>query len=402
MDTDVAIVGAGPYGLSTAAHLAARGVKARTFGPPMDTWLHHVPVDMLLKSDGFATNLCAPFGGWTLAEYCQREGLPYSERNWPRVQLERFTEYAMAFQRELVADLDRRMVAHVGLVPGGFSLTLSDDHVLTARRVVLAVGITHFAYIPPELRGLGERVTHSGAHSMFGGFAGKRVAVIGAGASAVEVAAGLVDVGADVHLLARRAEIPFWSAPDPDAPGPRWWQRIRRPSSGMGPGMGNWLCQTFPDWFRRLPPEYRLRIVREHLGPASGWWLRDKVLGEADVRTLTAVRSARAGNDTVVLTTADRSEKAAELEVDHVICGTGYSVDIDQLSFLDTAVRGAIKRVGAGPALSRNFESSVSGLHIIGLAAAGTFGPLMRFVVGAEFAVPRVAAHLASPSGAGA
>jgi hypothetical protein len=166
--------------------------------------------------------------------------------------------------------------------------------------------------------------------------------------------------------------------------------------------MGNWLCQTFPDWFRRLPPEYRLRIVREHLGPASGWWLRDKVLGEADVRTLTAVRSARAGNDTVVLTTADRSEKAAELEVDHVICGTGYSVDIDQLSFLDTAVRGAIKRVGAGPALSRNFESSVSGLHIIGLAAAGTFGPLMRFVVGAEFAVPRVAAHLASPSGAGA
>src|ERR1700719_1700060 len=110
VDTDVAIVGAGPYGLSMAAHLAAWGVTVRTFGPPMDTWRHHVPADMLLKSDGFATNLCAPFGGWTLAEYCQREGLPYSERNWPRIELERFAGYGMAFQRELVADLDTRMV----------------------------------------------------------------------------------------------------------------------------------------------------------------------------------------------------------------------------------------------------------------------------------------------------
>jgi hypothetical protein len=308
----------------------------------------------------------------------------------------------MAFQRELVADLDTRVVTRLSLLPGGFSLTLDDDAVFSARRVVLAVGITHFAFIPPELRGLGERVTHSSAHRIFGGFVGKRVAVIGAGASAVEVAAGLVDAGADVHLVARRAEIPFWNAPDPDASGPSWWQRIRQPSSGLGPGIGNRLCQSFPDWFRRLPPGYRLRIVREHLGPASGWWLRDKVLGGADVRTMTAVRSARAGNDTVVLTTTDRSGKAAEVEVDHVICGTGYRADIDRLAFLDGAVRVAIKRIGAGPALSRNFESSVSGLHFIGSAAAGTFGPLMRFVVGAEFAVPRVAAHLASRSGAGA
>ncbi len=402
MDTDVAIVGAGPYGLSMAAHLSARGVTARTLGPPMDTWLHHVPADMLLKSDGFATNLCAPFGGWTLEEYSRRKGLPYSERSWPRVTLERFAEYGMAFQRELVADLDTRMVTRVGLVPGGFSLTVADDEVFSARRVVLAVGITHFAYMPPELRGLDERVTHSGAHRTFGGFAGKRVAVIGAGASAVEVAAGLVDVGADVHLLARRAAIPFWSAPNPEAPTPPWWQRIRKPSSGLGPGVANWLCQSFPDWFRRLPPKHRLRIVREHLGPASGWWLRDKVLGEADVRTLTSVRGVRAADDTVVLTIADRSGVAKELEVDHVICGTGYPADVNRLVFLDSTVRGAIKRDAAGPLLSRNFESSIPGLHIIGAAAAGTFGPLMRFVVGAEFAVPRVAAHLASRSGAGA
>ena len=56
----LAIVGAGPYGLSIAAHLRERGVNFRIFGTPMRTWREQMPRGMLLKSDGFASNLSDP------------------------------------------------------------------------------------------------------------------------------------------------------------------------------------------------------------------------------------------------------------------------------------------------------------------------------------------------------
>jgi cation diffusion facilitator CzcD-associated flavoprotein CzcO len=53
----VIIVGAGPYVLSIAAHLRARGIQFRIFGKPMETWRRHMPTGMLLKSEGFASDL---------------------------------------------------------------------------------------------------------------------------------------------------------------------------------------------------------------------------------------------------------------------------------------------------------------------------------------------------------
>lgn len=396
IDIDVAIVGAGPYGLSIAAHLADRGVVTRTFGPPMDTWRNSMPEGMLFKSDGFATSLSAPIAGWTLREYSERTGACYLDPALSRVVLEQFVEYGDAFQRALAPDLDPRLVSEIFSVSGGFSLILEDGERVTASRVVIAVGITHYDYVPPDLRVLGDRITHSSEHRTFREFKGRRVAVIGAGSSAVEVTAGLVDAGADAYVLARRVQIPFWGSPDPSAPPPSRWQRLRQPSSGLGPGMRNWLCQTFPDVFRRLPPDYRLGVVRDHLGPVSPWWLRDKVLGDATVCTQTTVRDARLADGGVAVTTLDAHGASAELIVDHVICGTGYHADIERLTFIDPALRDSIKRVGSMPNLSHYFESSVPGLYFVGAAAAGTFGPLMRFVVGTEFASPRVATHLAS------
>lgn len=396
-DIDVAIIGAGPYGLSVAAQLAHRGVSARTFGTPMDTWQRKMPAGMLLKSDGFATSLTAPVKGWTLREYCAREGLPYSDDAEPRVLLEHFVEYGLAFQRELVGDLDLRSVADVALTPSGFALTLDDGETLTAGRVVVAAGITHFARLPAELSPLGDRLTHSGQHRTFDEFNGKRVAVIGAGSSAVEVTAGLIDAGAHAHLLARRAVIPFWSAPIPGVTRP-FRQRLLHPGSGMGPGWRNRLNQEFPDAFRILPADFRVEVVRRHLGPASGWWLHEKVLGGADVRTQTTIRDAKLTAEGVTLTTVDAGGGVAELQVDHVIGGTGYAADIDRLTFLDSTLRGTLRRVGKGtmPALSGGFESSVPGLYFVGNAAAGTFGPLLRFVVGTEFAAPRTARSIAA------
>lgn len=49
------------------------------------------------------------------------------------------------------------------------------------------------------------------------------------------------------------------------------------------------------------------------------------------------------------------------------------------------------------PVLSRHFESSVAGLYFVGLAAADSFGPMLRFAYGAKYTARRLARHLAHP-----
>jgi hypothetical protein len=360
----------------------------------MATWRERMPADMLLKSDPFASSLTAGVPGWTLREYSARVGAPYGDRE-PRVPLPRFCEYGLAFRDELVPDLDERTVAHLAQTPNGYELVLADGERQTARHVVVAVGITHFAHTPALLSGLGDRVSHSSDHRDFSGFAGSRVAVIGAGSSAVEVTAALVDAGADTALLARRGSIPFWTAPTPGAARPGWAEQLRNPSTGLGPGWRNKLCEDAPDVFRALPAELRLRIVRSHLGPVSPWWLRDTVMGGAEVRTGVTLRSASVHEESVVLEISEAGEAPQRRAFDHVICATGYQASLDRIPFLDASLARGLSRVGEMPELSRHFESSAPGLFFVGAAAAGSFGPLLRFVVGTEFAAPRVASRLA-------
>src|SRR6202007_3294305 len=120
------------------------------------------------------------------------------------VRLESFTAYGLAFQRRFAPELEERPVTSLECVSGGFRLKFEDQDQLTARRVAVAVGISHFAYVPPEFEQFSERfVTHSFAHGDLQRFRGARVAVIGAGASALDLAALLHEQGADAHLIAR-------------------------------------------------------------------------------------------------------------------------------------------------------------------------------------------------------
>ena len=107
-----AIVGAGPYGLSIAAHLRARGIQHRIFGRPMVTWLNHMPKSMLLKSDGFASNLSAPAGDHTLRSYCLSHEISYDDYDIP-VALTTFTDYALDFQRRFVPEVDERLLTEL-------------------------------------------------------------------------------------------------------------------------------------------------------------------------------------------------------------------------------------------------------------------------------------------------
>src|SRR5262245_36843024 len=91
---DVAIVGAGPYGLSIAAHLKALGIDFRIFGKPMHTWQTHMPKGMKLKSEGFASLLYDPGSTFTLETYCKEKRIPYSPIGLP-VPLEVFSAYGL-------------------------------------------------------------------------------------------------------------------------------------------------------------------------------------------------------------------------------------------------------------------------------------------------------------------
>src|SRR5882757_9603526 len=142
---EIAIVGAGPYGLSIAAFLAARGVPYRIFGNPMSAWADQMPKGMRLKSEGWASSLADPKSQFTLAHYCREQGLPYRDTDHP-VTLEIFVAYGLAFQKKFVPNLEKKMVMSVRRCPVGFELQLDDKEIVSARKVIVSVGITQFWY----------------------------------------------------------------------------------------------------------------------------------------------------------------------------------------------------------------------------------------------------------------
>src|SRR5580704_2601116 len=152
---EVAIVGAGPYGLSIAAHFRRRGIPFRIFGRPMDSWVSHMPKGSCLKSDGFASNIYDPNSEFTLERFCKEQGIEYAHMGIP-VHLETFSAYGLEFQKRMLPELDERMIEKVDQTADGFVLTAEGGETIQARRVVLAVGIPHFAYVPESLTHLSE------------------------------------------------------------------------------------------------------------------------------------------------------------------------------------------------------------------------------------------------------
>jgi hypothetical protein len=389
---DVVILGAGPYGLSLAAHLRAAGVKHQIFGRPMEAWRWHMPKGMWLKSDGFASNLSDPAREYPLAQFCREKGIEYHDTRIP-VGLDIFAEYGLAFQRRFAPQLDERRVSALAREPENFVLTLEDGAVCRAKSVVVAVGIGDFLYIPPELADLpASHVSHSYDHRELADLAARRVAVIGAGASAIDLAGLLKDAGGDVRLIARRKWLKFGSPPGPNKRS--LWSRLRHPSSGLGPGWRSRLATDAPLLFHFLPARARRPIVRKHLGPAASWKMREKVVSRIPVLTGRHPVGARVkdGRVELILQAEDQSRQVEC--VDHVVAATGYRVDLSRLKFLTPGLRAKVASSAGAPVLSTQFESSVSGLYFVGPSAADSFGPLMRFAFGAEFAARQVAESL--------
>ena len=389
--SNVVIIGAGPYGLSIAAHLAGQKVDHRIVGSPMQTWLNQMPKGMRLKSEGFASSLFDPDSELTLGAYCKEHKLPYADSGLP-VSLETFTSYGLAFQKRFVPHLEDDRVVSLQPCPNGFEVRLSSGETFQARQAVVAAGLTHFAYVPPALSGLAETyVTHSSRHAKVDRFRGQDLIVVGAGASAIDIAALLNETGARVQVVARK---PVRFHDPPRIPRPLS-ERISYPASGIGLGWKLMFCCEAPRLFHALPESVRLHTVRTTLGPAPGWFVRDQVEGRLPIHVGFEVGGVTIRGGRVEMEIRDAGSARRALEADHIIAATGYKVDLRRFTFLDSALQTRIRSVQQTPVLSSNFESSVPGLYFVGAAAANSFGPLLRFAVGAGFTARRISRHLA-------
>ncbi|HEX4510872.1 MAG TPA: NAD(P)-binding domain-containing protein [Burkholderiaceae bacterium] len=390
---NAAIIGAGPYGLSLAAHLRAAGISCEVLGRPMHSWDARMPRGMVLRSEPFASSLWDPKRLFTYQRYCATHSLPYEPVGLPPSR-ERFLEYARWFQRVAVGEVAGGMARNIRRAPEGFSITLDDGQRLATRNVILATGYMAFRHVPEALAGLSWPVlVHSSMMDDVAAYAGQDVAVVGAGQSALESAALLHEAGAHVRLLARRAKIKWNGGPKPDR---SWWDALARPHAGLGSGWKELAISELPQVFRSLfPADKRHRYVRDSWGPSGAWWLRERVDGRIDARLqCTPVATRMERGQAVIDVRENGTSGLASIAADRVIAATGFRVDLARLDYLDPTLLAEVEREETAPRLDASFETSVPGLFVVGAASAPTFGPVMRFMFGAKHAAPAVTRRL--------
>jgi FAD-dependent urate hydroxylase len=371
----VAIIGAGPYGLSAAAHLASADVPTQVFGKPMEFWENNMPAGMQLRSAREASHIADQRRELTLDDYEAERGAPIPDPT----PLDDFVAYGHWFQERSVPQVDSRRVEKIDRENGAFQLTLDDGDQVGADRVVLATGLARFPRRSAVFAGLSsDLVSHVSEHTHFRRFAGRRVIVLGGGQSALESAALLSEAGAEVEVLIRAPQV-HWLVKGRLANrlGPA--RRILYPPTDVGPPGLNWLI-ALPDLFRRLPQEAQVPAARRAIRPAGANWLRPR-LERVRLSVGKSVASAVASGDEVRL----RLDDGTDRQVDHVMLATGYQIEIAGYTILDPRIRETLRTIRGYPALRTGFESSLPGLHFIGASAAESFGPLMRFVAGTGY-----------------
>jgi hypothetical protein len=378
---DVAIIGAGPYGLSAAAHLrTVRGLDVHTFGEPMSFWERNMPIGMLLRSGWAATHIADPSQSLTLEAFRAASRKHFSSP----VPLDRFVDYGLWYQRQAAPDLDQRKIMRVELDEKGFRLIPEKGATVFARRVVVAAGIGSFAWRPPEFTGLPSSLaSHTSEHREFQRFAGKRVLVVGGGQSALESAALLHESGAEVEIVARARQI-------------RWLGGLvsRTIHRGLGSEVSKLLYAPTdvgpagisqivarPDLVRQFPRPIQDWLRKRSIRPAGARWLVSR-LQNVPMKLGRSIVSASSLGERVRV----RLDDGGERTVDHVFLGTGYRVDVSKYDFFAPELAKSIGRFGGYPRLSEGFETSVPKLHILGAPAVWSFGPLMQFVVGTHYA----------------
>jgi FAD-dependent urate hydroxylase len=378
---DIAVIGAGPYGLSVAAHLAGRNV--RTFGAPMETWRTRMPPYMFLRSDWEETSLAAPGNLGSIDRWAR---VTDEEREEP-IPLQKFLRYAEWFRKTFAPEGDPSDVAALERDGDGYRLTTAAGEELAARQVVVAVGAVPFAYAPPPLgEAVGDRVAFATSLQDYEPYRGRRVVVVGGGQGGLESASLAARAGAEVELVVR-SSLRWFADREPHKPRGRLHQRLYRiayPVVGYGPPPLNRLA-LHPDAFAALPKDARRRVAARILRAGGSPWLRDEVEREVHITEGVAVEDIEQ-NGAVRLRLSDGTLR----EADTVILAAGFRFSLERLGFLSQAVRKRIALDEGRPVLDRWFRSTERGLLFVGFAAEHRFGPVARFIPGTRFTANRV------------
>jgi cation diffusion facilitator CzcD-associated flavoprotein CzcO len=354
------------------------GIETRVFGTPMEFWANQMPVGMCLRSNWGASHIADPNGSLSLDAFCQEQGRQIGKP----IPLNHFVDYGLWYQKKAVPDVDTRQIETVEPHSHGFRVTLNDETSFVARRVIVAAGIAAFDYRPSEFRGISsDLASHTTEHKNkdLTRFRGRRVAVVGGGQSALESAALLRELGAEAEVLVR-------------APALNWvglharLHRLGTLSSilyskrDVGPAGISRLVAA-PHWFKRLPRSLQAKIAYRAIRPAGAGWLQPR-LTDIPIRLASRVAAVAEKGNKLAIKLEDGSERV----VDHCLLATGFRVDLSRSSFLSPSLLSRIEQAEGYPVLRRGLESSVAGLHFLGKPASWSFGPLLCFVSGTEFA----------------
>jgi hypothetical protein len=342
----------------------------------MAFWENQMPAGMCLRSNWGASHIADPKQELTLDAYCRHNGNHLAKP----IPLDRFVDYGRWYQSQAVRDLEKRGVASIDTDADGFKVRMADGEEFTARRVVVAAGISAFAARPAEFAGIPSSLaSHTSEHKALRKFAGQRVAVIGAGQSALESAALLKENGIQVEVIAR-AKTLNWVGLHARLHHLGLISKMMYSTRDVGPA-GISRLVAMPHLFRRFPRGFQERTAYRAIRPAGAGWLQPRI-ADLPITLGRKVKSAAVAGSQLRLQLDDATERL----VDHALLATGFRVDVSRYPFLSPSLSKQLKIVNGFPVLKRGLESSIPGLHFVGKPAAWSFGPLLGFVSGAEFA----------------
>lgn len=364
MNTDVLIIGAGPFGLAVAAQAAHDGIEHLIVGQPMEFWRRHMPRGMFLRS------ACDwhldPLNVDTIDSFLGTQGK--TARDVEPLSLEFYLSYVDWFQRQKsIKPVPVYVKQLEGLEAGGFVATTVEGEVINARRVVLAPGFKHFAHAPAELiaRLPEGRFQHTSEFVDFSEAQDKHFLVIGGRQSAFEWAALLSEAGAAAVHVSHRHASPVFATSD--------WSWVNALVDNM---------VEDPNWFRRLSKPEKEAV--NHRLWAEGRlklepWLEPRIKTDR-VRIwphteLVSCSQREDGELVIVLSNGET------IVVDEIVLATGYKVDLARLPIFAPDLRACIDMRNGFPVLDDHFETSVPGLFITSMPAMQDFGPFFGFTI---------------------
>ena len=367
-ETDLLIIGAGPYGLAVGSYARRLGIDCLMVGEPMGFWKNHMPEGMKLRSPT-SWHIDA-VGELTFEHFLSEKEL--SPTSVSPISLGLYLEYCHWFLQRSGLEVERTYVENLEWRENDdlpFIGATNDGGEVRARRVLAATGLTQYQNIPGDVASLLPPGCYAHTSDLvdFEKLTGKSCLIVGGRQSAFEWAALInEEAGAEIHLVYRH-DTPAFTESDWD-----WIDELMDHT------------RERPGWFRRLSPEEKDSIYQRLWGEGRlklEPWLHPRIQGDnVHLWPNTRITGSRQNGDGSVEVSM---ENGATVNVDQVILATGYRVELAREPYLqDASISGNLEVEEGFPVLDDSFQSTIPNLYFTGQTATRDFGPFFGFGIG--------------------